>query len=132
MDDLVISFTKEDARRLHHPHDDALVTNLTIANFNTQWVLVDNGSSANIIYYLAFQQIRIGKERLIPSNVPQIGFGGMKVMPVGSITIPVTIGTYPQQITKDITFLVVDCSSVYNAIIGQPMLNAWRAAKNAT
>ena len=124
MDDLVISFTKEDARRLHHPHDDALVTNLTIANFNTQWVLVDNGSSANIIYYLAFQQIRIGKERLIPSNVPQIGFGGMKVMPVGSITLPVTIGTYPQQITKDITFLVVDCSSVYNAIIGQPMLNA--------
>ena len=124
MDDLVISFTKEDARRLHHPHEDALVTNLTIANFNTQWVLVDNGSSANIIYYLAFQQIRIGKERLIPSNVPQIGFGGMKVMPVGSITIPVTIGTYPQQITKDITFLVVDYSSVYNAIIGQPMLNA--------
>ena len=124
MDDLVISFTKEDARRLHHPHEDALVTNLTIANFNTQWVLVDNGSSANIIYYLAFQQIRIGKERLIPSNVPQIGFGGMKVMPVGSITLPVTIGTYPQQITKDITFLVVDCSSVYNAIIGQPMLNA--------
>ena len=132
MDDLVISFTKEDARRLHHPHEDALVTNLTIANFNTQWVLVDNGSSANIIYYLAFQQIRIVKERLIPSNVPQIGFGGMKVMPVGSITLPVTIGTYPQQITKDITFLVVDYSSVYNAIIGQPMLNAWRAAKNAT
>ena len=34
MDDLVISFTEKDAQRLHHPHDDALVINLTIANFN--------------------------------------------------------------------------------------------------
>ena len=41
--------------------------------------------------------------------------------------LPVTIGTYLQQLTKDITFLVVDCSLAYNAIIGQPSLNAWRA-----
>ena len=34
---------------------------------------------------------------------------------------------YPQQITKDITFLVVDCSSVYNAILGCPTLNSWKA-----
>ena len=94
MDDLVISFTEKDAQRLHHPHDDALVINLTIANFNM--VRVDNRSSANILYYLAFQQMRISKERLIPSNVPLIGFGGTKVMLVRSITLPITIGTYPQ------------------------------------
>ena len=41
--------------------------------------------------------------------------------------LPVTIGTYLQQLTKDITFLVVDCSLAYNAIIGQPSLNAWGA-----
>ena len=35
MDDTVISFTEEDARWVHHPHDDALVINLTIADFNT-------------------------------------------------------------------------------------------------
>ena len=96
MDDLVISFTEKDAQRLHHPHDDALVINLTIANFNIQRVRVDNRSSANILYYLAFQQMRISKERLIPSNVPLIGFGGTKVMLVRSITLPITIGTYPQ------------------------------------
>ena len=39
-----------------------------------------------------------------------------------------TVGDYPQQITKDVTFLVVDYSSVYNEILGQPTLNSWKAA----
>ena len=39
----------------------------------------------------------------------------------------VTIGDYPQQITRDVTFLVVDCSSTYNAILGRPTLNSWKA-----
>ena len=49
-----ISFTEEDARWLHHPQDDALVIILSIADFNTRWVLVDNGISADILYYPAF------------------------------------------------------------------------------
>ena len=55
VDNPAISFTEEDAWCLHHPHDDALVINLSIADFNTQWVLVDNGSSADILYYPTFQ-----------------------------------------------------------------------------
>lgn len=55
VDNLAISFTEEDTRRLHHSHDNALVINLSIADFNTWRVLVDNGSSANTLYYLAFQ-----------------------------------------------------------------------------
>ena len=39
-----------------------------------------------------------------------------------------TIGDYPQQITQNVTFLVVDCSSAYNDIIGRPTLNSWKAA----
>ena len=55
VDGPAISFTEEDARQLHHPHDNALVVSLSIASFNTRQVLVDNGSSTNIVYYLAFQ-----------------------------------------------------------------------------
>ena len=121
-----ISFTEEDARRLHHPHDDALVISLSIANFNIWQVLVDNGSSANILYYPAFQQMRVDKERFLPSDTPLVGFGGTKVFHIGTITLPVTIGTYPQQLTKEVNFLVIDFSSTYNAIIGWPTLNAWR------
>ena len=68
--------------------------------------------------------MRIDKEQLIPMNAPLIGFGGTKVFPLGAITISITASNYPQQITKDITFLVVDCSSAYNAILGRPILNS--------
>ena len=47
--------------------------------------------------------------------------------PLGAITLPVTVGDYLQQITKDATFLVVDCSSAYNAILGHLTLNSWKA-----
>ena len=44
-------------------------------------------------------------------------FGGTKVYPFSVVVLPITVGDYPQQITKDVTFLVIDCSFAYNAII---------------
>ena len=96
VDDPTINFTEENARWLHLPHDDTLVINLSIANFNTRWVLIDNGISADIFYYPTFQQMRIDKEWLLASDTPLLGFGGTKVFPVGTITLLVNIGTYPQ------------------------------------
>ena len=91
-------------------------------------MLVDNDSSADILFYLAFQQIGIDKARLIPTNAPLVGFGGTRVLPLGAITLSMTVGDYPQQITRDVTFLVVDCSSAYNGILRRPTLNSWKAA----
>ena len=71
--------------------------------------------------------MRIDKERLVPINAPLVGFRGTRVYPLGAVTLSVTVGDYPQQITKDVTFLVVDCSSTYNAILGRPTLNSWKA-----
>ena len=52
----------------------------------------------------------------------------MKVLPLGTISLPVVVGSYPRKINKEVNFLVVDCSSSYNAIIGRLTLNSWRAA----
>ncbi|XP_023880406.2 uncharacterized protein LOC111992779 [Quercus suber] len=123
----LIGFSEEDARHLHHPYDDALVISIQVEDFKVHHVLIDNGSSADILYYPAFQQKQISRERLTPTNAPFVGFGGTKVYPLGTITLPVTIGDYPNQITKDVTFLVVDCSSAYNATIGRPTLKSWKA-----
>ena len=68
----IIGFSEEDARRLHHPHDDALVVSMRVGDYNMHRVLVDNGSSADILYYPAFQQMRIDKEQLIPMNAPSL------------------------------------------------------------
>ena len=54
LNNLAIGFSEEDAKQLHHPHDDTLVINLSIADFNTQSMLVDNGSSVDILYYPGF------------------------------------------------------------------------------
>ena len=71
--------------------------------------------------------MRIDREQLVLVNAPLVGFRGMRVFPIDVITLSITVGDYPQQITKEVTFLVVDCSSAYNAILGQPTLNSWKA-----
>ena len=55
MDEPAISFTDEDAERIHHPHDDVIVITLLITDYTTRRVLVDNESLADILYYPALQ-----------------------------------------------------------------------------
>ena len=109
IDNPIIEFSEEDALRLHHLHDDALVISIKIGDYNTHRVLVDNESSVDILYYPVFQQMRIDRERLIPINAPLVGFRRTKVF---SLSI--------------VTFLVVDCSFAYNAILGRPTHNSWK------
>ena len=94
-DEPTIVFIDEDSRRLHHPYDDAIIITLVIANYTTRMVLVDSESSIDILYYTTFQQMRINKELLHPVNVPLIGFGGMKVLPLDIISLLVVVGYYP-------------------------------------
>ena len=79
VDNPIIGFSEEDARHLYHPHDDALIISIRVGDYNTHQVLVDNGSSTDILYYLAFQQMRIERDRLIPTNAPLVRFGEMRV-----------------------------------------------------
>nr|XP_023913410.1 uncharacterized protein LOC112024991 [Quercus suber] len=62
VDNPIIGFSKEDARRHYHLHDDAFVISIQVGDYNTYRVLIDNGSSADILYYLAFQQMQISRE----------------------------------------------------------------------
>ena len=54
IDNPVIRFSEEDARRYHHLHDDALVASLQVGDYNMHLVLVDNSSLTDILYYSAF------------------------------------------------------------------------------
>jgi hypothetical protein len=71
--------------------------------------------------------MRIGKDQLRPIETPLVGFAGTSVYPLGIISLPIIAGTYPKQATKRVEFLVVDCPSAYNVIIGRPTLNRLRA-----
>ena len=112
-----ILFSKEDARGMKQPYDDPLVIMLMIEGFNTRWILIDNASSANIIYLSAFQQLKVDPNRMRPFESPLVSFSEDWVYPRGIVTLTVTPGSYPLQLTEQLDFLVVDCLSSYNVII---------------
>ncbi|GFY87395.1 hypothetical protein Acr_05g0010340 [Actinidia rufa] len=94
-----ITFSNDDLRGLHLPHDDALVVSAVIANFNVQIILIDNGSSADILFISAFERMKIGLDKLHPFHTPLIGFGGNMTHPLGWINLPITLGVEPHQTT---------------------------------
>ena len=91
---------------------------LRMEEFNMHQVLIDNGSSVDIIYLPAFQQMKLNKERLRPFTSPLVSFIGDRVIPKGVVKLTIITSTYPAQVSKEIDFLVVDCPSTYNVIIG--------------
>ena len=111
-------FSEEGARGVKQPHDDPLVIMVMIEGFNTRRVLVDNGSSADIIYLPACQQLRVDPKRLRLFESPLISFSEDKVYPRWIVTLTVTAGSHPFQVTNKHNFLVVDSPLSYNVIIG--------------
>lgn len=89
--------------------------------------MVNNGNSTDILYLSAFRQMGITIDKLQPVGAPLLGFTRDKLFPLGVIILPVTIGLTSKQITKDVNFLVINCPSAYNTILGWPVLNQMRA-----
>ena len=85
---------------MKQPHDDPFVIMLTIEGFNIRRILVDNDSSANIIYLFAFQQLKLDLGRLRPFESPIVSFNGDRVYPKDIVTLTVTVGSYPRQLTR--------------------------------
>ncbi|GFS32204.1 hypothetical protein Acr_00g0021330 [Actinidia rufa] len=120
---LPITFTNDDLRGLHVPHDDVLVISAIIANFNVQRILVDNWSLVDILFISAFDKIKIELDKLHPFHTPLVEFGGNTTYLLRWINLPVTLGEEPHQTTVWQDFIMVDCSSPYNAILRSP--NTW-------
>ena len=95
-----MSFNEANARGVKQPHNDPLVIMLNIEGFNTKRILVDNGSSADIIYLPAFQQLKLDLKRLRPFDSSLISFNGDKVYPKGIVTLTITMETYTMQLTR--------------------------------
>ncbi|XP_075669793.1 uncharacterized protein LOC142639516 [Castanea sativa] len=100
---------------------------LRVEDFNIHWVLIDNKSSIDIIYLPTFQQMKLDKKRIRPFTLPLVSFTGDRIVPKGIVTLTVIAGTYLASVTKEIDFLIVDCPSLYNIILGRPALNRLRA-----
>ncbi|GAV83174.1 LOW QUALITY PROTEIN: hypothetical protein CFOL_v3_26624, partial [Cephalotus follicularis] len=125
-DEEVITFSEADYEGVRLPHDDPVVVTLLVELFTMKRILIDSGSSADILYKHAFDQLRIPADQLKPMT-PLVGFTGETIHPLGSINLSVVARTAPRQTQVEMTFLVVDTPSPYNAIVGRPGLNLLEA-----
>ncbi|KAG5541026.1 hypothetical protein RHGRI_021048 [Rhododendron griersonianum] len=118
-----ITFTEQDLEGLSLPHNDALVLSIPFQRKMVRRVLVDQGSSAEILYYSAFQALGLSKDCLLPVDAPLVGFSGIPIYPLGKIVLPVYAGS----VQLDVEFIVVNSPSPYNAILGRNWLHGMRA-----
>ncbi|XP_064947824.1 uncharacterized protein LOC135598211 [Musa acuminata AAA Group] len=108
-------------------HDDALVISARIANAQVRRIMVDTGSSADILYFDAFQKLGLSGDNMKPMFSALTGFTSDSISPLGAITLPLTLGAPPRSKMVMTTFLVLDLPATYNAILGRPTLNKIRA-----
>ncbi|KAL2230582.1 UNVERIFIED_CONTAM: Retrovirus-related Pol polyprotein from transposon [Sesamum indicum] len=121
-----ISFNSSD-RLEDGGENDPMVIKLDIANFTVHKVLIDSGSSADIIFKNVVDRMELENARLEPVKTPLVGFGGSEVASLGTIELPVSMGDEPKRKTLMVKFLVVDTPFTYNVILGRPGLNSFRA-----
>ena len=125
--DTSVTFSNSDLEGCQHPHDNPLVVRAFVANKTVHRVLIDNGSSADIIFESAFDKMGVGRERLEPVNTHLRGFSWEMVLPLGLIKLVLTLGEPPCQATITARFLIVDAPSAYNMLLGRPSLNKIKA-----
>ena len=114
-----------------HPHDDPLVIKAIGANNTIHRVLVDNGSSVDIILAFAFDKMGIGREKLEPVKACIRRFSGERVLPLGPVQLVLTLGDHPCQATTTVRFLIIDTPLAYNILMGRLFFNAIRAVPSA-
>jgi len=90
-------------------------------------VLIDTGSSVDIITLECSRKLQYTEKDLEAAGNPLVGFGGQPTNPVGMKKLAVRIGEKDNSRTVDVTFLMVDVPIAYNVLIGRPTLSAIKA-----
>ncbi|VFQ76157.1 unnamed protein product [Cuscuta campestris] len=104
-------------------HNDPWVITMDIKGVDVARVLVDTGSSVNILYLETFQKLRLCRTQLEPLKTPLSSFTGDTVEAEGSIVLPIELGSGEKIVWKKMQFIVVDIKCVHNAILGRPGIN---------
>ena len=121
--DVDITFTKEDLRDVV-PHDnDPIVVLLVTAGRKVHRVLVDQGSSADVMFWPTFTKLQLPLDLLRPYGGCLYGFAGDQVEVRGYMELRTTFTDEVASRTEKIKYLVVNAPSAYNILLGRQTLN---------
>ncbi|XP_026416815.1 uncharacterized protein LOC113312269 [Papaver somniferum] len=124
-----ISFSAKDVPMNGQAHSDPLVITLLIEEWGVIRILVDSGSSVEVLFYDTFKRMELSDGILVPSTYRIYGFNGTVTIPKGEVTLRVSDGCgYLDTLT---TFCVVDVASPYEAIIGRPWIAGIKGVASA-
>ena len=84
---LVMGFSDEDKIGTIQQHDDALVITLRIGGYDVRRVMVDQGSSAKIMYPDLYKGLNLKSEDLTPYSSPLVRFERKLIIPKGQIRL---------------------------------------------
>ncbi|XP_059635687.1 uncharacterized protein LOC132277862 [Cornus florida] len=110
-----IKFDRTDLLHIQTPHEDPLVVSLTVAESLACRVLIDPGSSANIMPRITFDRLEIKPEKLKPTRNPLLGFDGKWVDPIGMVEV--TVQATERVLTE--SFVVIEIHPSYNLLMGR-------------
>jgi hypothetical protein len=110
-----------------------LVVDPVIGNAGLTKVLMDGGSSLNIIYAETLGLLGVDLSMIRAGAAPFHGIvPGKRVQPLGQLDLPVCFGT-PSNFRKEtLTFEVVGFRGTYHAVLGRPCYANFMAVPNYT
>ena len=115
-----IAFTEHDLQAVRLPHQDPLVVKLQVDKAILGRVLIDGGSSTEVLFWDAFQKMCLDEQMLVPMESSLVAFDGTRVFPKGIARLIV----HAAERTLPVNFLVIESISAFNAIMGRGWIYA--------
>ncbi|XP_058767845.1 uncharacterized protein LOC131641557 [Vicia villosa] len=100
-----------------------LLVRARMANFDVRRIMIDEGSSVDIMYSHLFKTLKMDDSHLTSYVGSDLyGFNGTTTKPLGYVELIVTFREEEASRQVKTRFLVIDYKTLYNCIIGRPTL----------
>jgi len=121
--DVDLVFTEADLEDVVLHDNDPVVISAVTAGRKVHRVLVDQGSSTDVMFWTTFNKLQLSPDMLRPYGGCLYGFTGDQVEVRGYLELRTTFTNGIVSRTESIRYLVVNAFYAYNMLLGRPMLN---------
>ncbi|XP_074300999.1 uncharacterized protein LOC141632343 [Silene latifolia] len=118
-----VTFDDSDLQGVPDLHHDSLVITMQIGTAKVSRILIDGGSSINLVMLDVLKAMKIDEEKITKKSNVLVGFSGETKSSLGEINLP----TYAEGVAFYGRCRDLDCLSSYNVIMGRPWIHNVKA-----